>query len=251
VVPVNPEVIARRRGPARKKDDAEDARIAGHLALDRFAPLNPLIPHGETAGELRAIARDDARANRDERRLLNRLRAELIAVFPAALAVAGDAMGRRPSCGCRSAGPPPRPFASAAGAELVAFARANHSRFAERFADRVQAACAHDHFVAPDHLVRAKATASGSPPRSRCSSAGSAGRGSGAWANCYWVDLGAARPTSPPTTSRGRDSLVARSTAAFRAWVTVSPPGSPVSSATTSSSSRRRTRCHAMRARRR
>jgi hypothetical protein len=51
VVPVNPEVIARRRGPAKKKDDAEDARIACHLALDRFAPGNPLIPHGETAGE--------------------------------------------------------------------------------------------------------------------------------------------------------------------------------------------------------
>jgi len=31
-------VIARRRGPARKKDDAEDARIAYHIALDRFAP---------------------------------------------------------------------------------------------------------------------------------------------------------------------------------------------------------------------
>ncbi|MCA1709920.1 MAG: IS110 family transposase, partial [Actinobacteria bacterium] len=27
VVPVNPDVVARRRGPARKKDDAEDARI--------------------------------------------------------------------------------------------------------------------------------------------------------------------------------------------------------------------------------
>jgi len=38
----------------------------------------------------------------------------------------------------------------------VAFARANHSCFAERFADRVQAACAHDHFVASDYLVRAK-----------------------------------------------------------------------------------------------
>jgi transposase len=27
VVPVNPDLVARRRGPARKKDDAEDARI--------------------------------------------------------------------------------------------------------------------------------------------------------------------------------------------------------------------------------
>ena len=36
VLPVNPDLIARRRGPARKKDDAEDARIACLLALDHF-----------------------------------------------------------------------------------------------------------------------------------------------------------------------------------------------------------------------
>ena len=54
VVPVNPDLIARRRGPARKKDDAEDARIACLLALDRFAALRPLIPHGAVAAELRA-----------------------------------------------------------------------------------------------------------------------------------------------------------------------------------------------------
>ena len=34
VVPVNPDLVARRRGPARKKDDAEDARICCLLALD-------------------------------------------------------------------------------------------------------------------------------------------------------------------------------------------------------------------------
>jgi hypothetical protein len=93
VVPVNPRLIARRRGPAKKKDDAEDARIACLLALDRFEPLRPLIPHGELAGELRAIARDDERAAKDQRRLLNRLRADLVAVFPAALQLAGDDLG--------------------------------------------------------------------------------------------------------------------------------------------------------------
>jgi Transposase len=44
VIPVNPDLISRRRGPAKKKDDAEDARIACLLALDRFAELRPLIP---------------------------------------------------------------------------------------------------------------------------------------------------------------------------------------------------------------
>jgi hypothetical protein len=43
------------------------------------------------AGELRAIARDDERAARDQRRLANRLRADLISTFPAALQIAaGD-----------------------------------------------------------------------------------------------------------------------------------------------------------------
>jgi hypothetical protein len=93
VLPVNPDLIARRRGPARKKDDAEDARIACLLALDRFTELRVLVPHGELAGELRAIARDDLRAQRDERRLLNRLRADLAAVFPAALVFAGEDLG--------------------------------------------------------------------------------------------------------------------------------------------------------------
>ena len=39
VVPVNPDLVARRRGPAKKKDDAEDARICCLLALDRHAGL--------------------------------------------------------------------------------------------------------------------------------------------------------------------------------------------------------------------
>ncbi|MHB8588288.1 MAG: IS110 family transposase [Candidatus Dormibacteraceae bacterium] len=74
ILTVKPDLIARRRGPARKKDDAEDARIACLLGLDRFASLKPLIPHGDVAEELRSLARDDERASRDQRRLLNRLR---------------------------------------------------------------------------------------------------------------------------------------------------------------------------------
>jgi len=85
VLPVNPDLVARRRGPARKKDDTEDARICCVLALDRYTSLRPLVPHGELAAELRAIARDDERAARDQRRLLNRLRQDLISTYPAAL----------------------------------------------------------------------------------------------------------------------------------------------------------------------
>jgi hypothetical protein len=93
LLPVNPDLVARRRGPAKKNDDAEDARICCVIALDQFLDLRKLIPHGELAGELRAIARDDKRAARDQRRLLNRLRTDLLATSPAVLAIAGDDLG--------------------------------------------------------------------------------------------------------------------------------------------------------------
>lgn len=157
VVPVNPDLVARRRGPAKKKDDAEDARIACRIALDRFERLRPLVPHGEEAGELRAIARDDDRANRDERRLLNRLRADLIATFPAALAIAGDDMGRPSFLRLLERWPTAKALVTASREELVAFARASHHGWPERFADEVAAALAADNFLARDYLVRAKA----------------------------------------------------------------------------------------------
>ena len=93
VLPVNPDLVARRRGPAKKKDDREDARICCLLALDTYLELRKLIPHGEAGAELRAIARDDERAARDERRIGNRLRADLLAVFPAAIDVAAGDLG--------------------------------------------------------------------------------------------------------------------------------------------------------------
>jgi len=56
VLPVNPELVSRQRGPARKKDDAEDARICCLIALDRRAGLRRLIPHGELAPDARVWA---------------------------------------------------------------------------------------------------------------------------------------------------------------------------------------------------
>jgi transposase len=157
VLPVNPDLIARRRGPARKKDDAEDARIACLLALDRHTSLRPLIPHGELAGELRAIARDDDRAARDQRRLLNRLRQDLIATFPAALQLAADDMGAPTMLRLLERWPTRQQLAAATREELVAFARAGRHGWPERFADQVTAALTGDHFIARDYLVRAKA----------------------------------------------------------------------------------------------
>ena len=156
VVPVNPDLVARRRGPAKKKDDAEDARIACLLALDRFERLRPLVPHGEAAAELRAIGRDDERASRDERRLLNRLRADLIATFPAALIIAGDDIGAPTFLRMLERWPTANALAAASPDELIVFARAGRHGWPDRFADRIHAALAADNFVARDWLVRAK-----------------------------------------------------------------------------------------------
>jgi transposase len=157
VVPVNPDLVARRRGPAKKKDDAEDARIACLIALDRHERLRPLIPHGEAAGELRAIARDDERAARDERRLLNRLRQDLISTFPAALWIGGEDLGAPTFLRLLERWPTANALAEAPRKELVAFARSCRHGWPERLADKVQAALAQDHFRPRDYLVRAKA----------------------------------------------------------------------------------------------
>jgi len=157
VLPVNPDLVARRRGPARKKDDAADARICCLLALDRHAALRPLVPHGELAGELRAIARDDDRAARDQRRLLNRLRQDLLATFPAALQVARDDLGAPTMLRLLQRWPTRQQLAAATRQELVAFARAGRHGWPERLADQVTTALTGDHFVARDYLVRAKA----------------------------------------------------------------------------------------------
>ena len=156
VVPVNPDLVARRRGPAKKKDDAEDARIACLIALDRHERLRPLIPHGEIAGELRAIARDDERAARDERRLLNRLRQDLVATFPAALEIGGEDLGAPTFLRLLERWPAAAALQTAPRKELAAFARSCRHGWPERFADKVEAALAREHFQPKDYLVRAK-----------------------------------------------------------------------------------------------
>jgi transposase len=157
VVAVNPDLVARRRGPAKKKDDTEDARIACLLALDRYQPLRPLIPHGEIAGELRAIGRDDERASRDERRLLNRLRQDLITTFPAALDIAGDEIGAPTFLRMLERWPTKDALVTTSRDDLEAFARSCKHGWPGRFADKVVVALGTDHFAPRDYLVRAKA----------------------------------------------------------------------------------------------
>ncbi len=157
VLPVNPDLVARRRGPAKKKDDAGDARICCLLALDAYLDLRRLIPHGQTGTELRAIARDDERAARDERRIGNRLRADLLAAFPAALDIAAGDLGSAVFLRLLERWPAADLLADASREEIEEFARSHRHGWAGRFADQVTAARAEPRLAVRPELARAKA----------------------------------------------------------------------------------------------
>jgi hypothetical protein len=157
VLPVNPDLVARRRGPAKKKDDSEDARICCLMALDAYLDLRQLIPHGEAGTELRAIARDDERAARDERRIGNRLPADLLAVFPAAIDIAAGDLGAPVFLKMLERWPSAGALAQASRDDLEAFARAARRGWPGRFADRVLEAMAVPRLAPRPALARAKA----------------------------------------------------------------------------------------------
>jgi transposase len=157
VLPVNPDLVARRRGPAKKKDDAEDARICCLLALDSYLELRKLIPHGEIGAELRAIARDDERAARDERRIGNRLRADLLTVFPAAIDIADGDLGAAVFLKLLARWPSASALATATRQDLETFARSCRHGWPERFAGRVIDAQAQSRLAVRPELARAKA----------------------------------------------------------------------------------------------
>jgi transposase len=159
VLPVNPDLVARRRGPAKKKDDAEDARICCLLALDSYLELRKLIPHGQTGAELRAIARDDERAARDERRIGNRLRADLLAVFPAAISIAGSDLGAPVFLALLERWPSAADLATASREEIEDLARSRRHGWPGRFTDRVTQAMAEPQLPVRPELARAKAGA--------------------------------------------------------------------------------------------
>ncbi len=116
-----------------------------------------MIPHGEIGAELRAIARDDERAARDQRRLLNRLRADLQTTYPAALTLAGKDLGAPTVLRLLARWPTQSELANASREELVAFARTNRPGWPEKFADRVTGALTAPSMPTRDYLVRAKA----------------------------------------------------------------------------------------------
>ena len=166
--------------------------------LDRFQPLRPLIPHGELAAELRLLGRDDERACQDERRLLNRLRADLLAVFPAAVEIAGPDMGAPTFLRMLQRWPTATALAATSCQNPVAFAAAPTA--ATRTGSLIVSTKRWAASTSPParHLPRPRSTPSSSRSRSCCSSAPSVEPGSGAWVSCCWAHPDAAAASCQP-----------------------------------------------------
>src|SRR5256714_2667598 len=88
VYALNPKAVDQYRERTRVaggKTDPADAELLARILVTDRERHQPLRPSSPLVEEIRVLARQDERANRDQRRLLNRLRHDLLAVFPAAL----------------------------------------------------------------------------------------------------------------------------------------------------------------------
>jgi len=156
---LNPKSVERYRDRARTsggKTDPADAELIARVLLTDRDRHRPLLPSSEAAQEVRAIARDDERAARDQRRLLNRLRLDLLDVFPQALE-AFPALEAPSALAFLARWPSADDAEGVPEAELDAFFRQHRHGWPDRAAARVRAALDAEALAAPAHLVRAKA----------------------------------------------------------------------------------------------
>ena len=159
VYALNPKVVERYRGRTRTsgaKTDRSDAELLARIVLvdrDRHRPWRPSSP---AVQELRALARDDERAGRDQVRLLNRLRQDVLSVFPQALA-AFPHLNTIAALSFLERWPSAAAAAQISDAELASLLREHRHGWPTRAAERIRAALQAEALVAPAHLARAKA----------------------------------------------------------------------------------------------
>ena len=159
VYAINPKAVERYRARtrvSRAKTDPADAELLARILLTDRDRHRPLRPSSAVREEIRALARDDERAARDQRRLLNRLRADLLAVFPQALA-AFDELAAPTCLAFLARWPAASAAASLSEAELEAFFRAQRHGWPKRAARRVCETLAAPALTAAPHLAQAKA----------------------------------------------------------------------------------------------
>ncbi len=158
---LNPKAVdryrERTRGAGGKTDPADAELLARILVTDRNRQP-PLRPSSPVVEEVRALARQDERASRDQTRLLNRLRHDLLEVFPAALdafpelkAVSALAFLERWPTAAAARDP--------SQSEIEAFLRHQSHGQARAAAGRIHAALQSDALTASPHLAAARAGA--------------------------------------------------------------------------------------------
>jgi transposase len=161
VYALNPKPVERYRERTRLaggKTDPADAELLARILVTDRDRQRPLRPSSTLVEELRVLARQDEAASRDQARLLNRRRHDLLTVFPAALEAFPD-LGAVSALAFLDRWPTPTAARALGRAELVAFLRSQSHGWAATAAARIHAALRAEALVAPAHLVAAHAGA--------------------------------------------------------------------------------------------
>lgn len=156
---LNPKHVERYRDrtrAARAKSDPADAELLARILLTDRDRYRPLQPSSALVQEIRAIARDDERASRDELRLLNRLRHDVLTVFPQALEAFPD-LATSTALVFLARWPTAEAARQVSNSELEALLREQRHGWLRRALARVRAALDAEALAAAPHLARAKA----------------------------------------------------------------------------------------------
>ena len=161
VYALNPKAVERYRSRTRTagaKSDPADAELLARILLTDRERHRPLRPSSRQAEAIRALARDDERAGRDERRLLNRLRQDLLEVFPQAL-VAFPQLAAVSALAFLARWPTAEAAQQVSIGELEQFLREQQHGWPERTAARIHAALTAEALAAHPLVAQAKAGA--------------------------------------------------------------------------------------------
>jgi transposase len=161
VYALNPKAVDRYRERTRLsggKTDSADAELLARILVTDRDRHQPLRPSSVVVEELRVLARQDEVAGRDQTRVQNRLRQDLLAAFPAVLDAFPD-LAALSALRFLEFWPSATEAGALSEAELVAFLRRQgHSR-PDAAATRIYAALHADVLAAPPHLAAARAGA--------------------------------------------------------------------------------------------
>jgi transposase len=161
VYALNPKAVDRYRERTRVsggKTDPADAELLARILVTDRDRHRPLQPSGPLIEELRVLARQDEVAGRDQTRLHNRLRQDLLAAFPAVLDAFPD-LATLSALRFLERWPTATEADALSEAELTAFLREQGHFRAKTAAARIHAALHADVLTAPAHLAAARAGA--------------------------------------------------------------------------------------------